>query len=84
MALKILAIKALFTLYVQRQFTALQEPFFWAGVSDQWLSTTLDQNYLIGLGQNTELAVCKKHLMYIILILLSFKKLHPSVMIINT
>ena len=70
MALKILVMKVLFTLYIQRQFTALQEPVFWAGVSDQWLSTTLDQNsaLLIGLGQNTELGVCKKHLMYIILL----------------
>ena len=47
-------------------------------VSDKWLSTTFDQNsaLLIGLWQNTELGVCKKHLMYIIV--LSFKKLHPS------
>ena len=54
---------------------AVQEPVFWAGVSDQWLSMTLDLSsaLLVGLWQNTELAVCKKHLMYIIL--LSFKKL---------
>ena len=43
-----------------------------------WLSTTLDQSVelLIGLWQNTELGVCKKHLMYIILF--SFRKLHHS------
>jgi hypothetical protein len=36
--------------------TAVQEPVFWAGVSDQWLSTTLDQNpaLLIGSWQNHE------------------------------
>jgi hypothetical protein len=58
--------------------TAVQEPVLWAGVSDQWLSTTLDKNValLIGLWQNTELGVCKKHLMYIKL--LSFKKLYLS------
>ena len=58
--------------------TAVQELVLWAGVSDQWLSTTLDQNValLIGLWQNTELGVCKKHLMYIIL--LSFWKPHHS------
>jgi hypothetical protein len=46
--------------------------------SDQWLSTTLDQNmaFLIVLWQNTELGVCKKHLMYNILS--SFRKLHHS------
>ena len=50
---------------------------FWA-VSEQLLLTTLDQNLalLIGSWQNTELGVCKKPLMY--KILLSFKKLYPS------
>ena len=56
--------------------TAVQEPFFWTSVNDQLLLTTLDQNsaLLIGLWQNTELGVCKKNLMYIML--LSFKKIH--------
>ena len=50
-----------------KQYTAVQEPVLWAGVSDQLLSTTLDQNVaiLISLWQNTELGVC---LMYIILL----------------
>ena len=57
-------------------FPVVQEPVFRAGVSDQCLSTTLDQNValLIGLCQNTELGVCKKHLNYIMLS--SFRKLH--------
>ena len=58
--------------------TAVKEPVLWAGVSDQWLSTTLDQNValLIGLWQYIELGASKKHLMYIILS--SFRKLHHS------
>ena len=60
------------------KITAVQEPVLWADISDQWLSTTLDQNValLIDLWQNTELGDCKRHLMYIIL--LSFRKINHS------
>ena len=56
----------------------LYTPVFWADVSDQWLSATLDQNsaLLIGLWQNHELYVSKKLFMYITL--LSFQKHRSS------
>ena len=59
------------------KLTAVQEPFFWAGVNDQVLSTILDKNaeLLIGLWLNTKLGVYKtKHFMWIILS--SFRKLY--------
>jgi hypothetical protein len=60
------------------RFKAVQEPVFWAGVRDQWLSTTLDQNsaLLIGLWQNHDVQVKKKHFKSITL--LSFQKHHSS------
>ena len=44
-----------------RVYTAVKEPFFWAGVSDQRFAMTLDRNsaLLIGSWQNTKLGVCK-------------------------
>ena len=54
---------------VSMQFIAVKEPFFWAGVSDQWLSTTLDQNLalLIGLWQNHEVKVSKNTVLHSVL-----------------